>query len=133
VPDDPEDVADVRDAERAGRVVAAELRLPAGPVAAAVLGDRDPVDRLAGAQRDVPIRAAERAGEVERDPLADEERAVALDPDADVGRGKRVRLRRRGRGEDERGRREREEGPAEPAQVENCTDGASRVTPSAWK
>src|SRR5207248_6525525 len=133
VPDDAERVVDLRDAERAGGVVAAELRVPARPVRLPALRDRDVVDRLARAERDVAVGAAEEAGEVERDPLADEERAVRLDADADVGGRERVRLRgRRGRPE-QRDRREREESAAEEAQVVNCTDGASRVTPSVSK
>jgi hypothetical protein len=133
VPDDPNCVVDLRDAEGAGRVVAAELRVPAGPVRLPAFRDRDVVDRLARAERDVAVCARERAGEVERDPLANEERAVPLDADADMGSRERVRLRgRRGRPE-ERDRREREEAAAEEAQVVNCTDGASRVTPSVSK
>jgi hypothetical protein len=133
VPDDANRVVDLRDAERAGGVVAPELRVSARLVAPAFLADRDVVDRLARAERDVAVRAAEGAGEVERDPLADEERPVRLDADADVGGRERVRLRGGGRRPEERDRREREEAAAEEAQVVNCTDGASRVTPSVSK
>ena len=70
------------------------------------------------------------AREVERDPLADEERAVRADLDRDLGGGQRVRLGGGGRRREQR-RREQEED--EPLQFENWTDGASRVTSSVSK
>jgi hypothetical protein len=73
------------------------------------------------------------AAEVEGDLFANEKRAVGLDLHPDVGERQRIRLRRSGRRPEQRGRAEREEYSAEPAQVENCTEGASRVAPSASK
>jgi hypothetical protein len=133
VPDDPDAAVRPLDAERAGRVVAAELRVRTGLVAGVLVGDRDVVDRLARPQRDVTVGAAERALEDVGEPLADVERRVGLDSDGDVGLRDEVGLRARGRRPEESDRREREEAAAEPAQVENCTDGASRAAPSVSK
>jgi len=74
-------------------VGAAELRVATGAVRPAVLADEDVVDRLALAERDVAVGAAERAEEFERDVLADELGAVRGDRDVDVGGGERVVLR----------------------------------------
>jgi hypothetical protein len=62
--------------------------------------------------------------------LADEERPVGPDLDGDVGRGQRVGLGRGRRGGEERRRKEKED---ETLQLENWTDGASRVASSVSK
>jgi hypothetical protein len=136
VPDDPEPVINSGDPEAAGQAETSELGVAAGPVSVRSFADGDVVDRLAAAQRNVPIGAAERTGEVEGELLADEERPVRLDLNRDVGRRQRIRLGRRGRRPQERGGDEpdeREEGWAEPVQFENCTAGASRVASSVSK
>ena len=130
VPDDPEPVLDVRHPEAVRQAEAAELGVGAGPVDRGALADRDVRDRLAGAERDVAIRAAVRAGEVERDLLAREERAVGLDGDEDIGVRQGVRLRGSSR---RRQKRDGNEDRDEPLQLENWTDGASRVTSSVSK
>jgi hypothetical protein len=133
VPDDPEPIIDSCDAEAAREAEAAEPGIGAGPVAVRSLADRDVVDRLAAAERDVPIGAAERAGEVEGELLANEERPVRLNLNGNVGGRQRIRLGRRGRRPQERGGDEREKACSESVQFENCTDGASRVAPSVSK
>jgi hypothetical protein len=133
VPDDPQAVLDPRDPERARRAVAPELGVATGAVARRALRDRDVVDRLALAERNVPVSAGERAGEVKGDLLADEQRRIRLDPNVDSRSGERVRLGVRAEGSDERRDRQREEDPEPAAQLENCTAGASRATPSASK
>jgi hypothetical protein len=62
--------------------------------------------------------------------LADEERAVRADLNSDLGARQRVRLCRGRRRREERRRKEKED---EPLQLENWTDGASRVAPSVSK
>jgi hypothetical protein len=133
VPDDPQPVLDLRDPERARRAVASELGLATGAVARRALRDRDVVDRLALAERDVAVGAGEGTGELERDQLANEQRRIRLDPDGDRRGRERVRLGECAERSDERGDRQREEDPEAAAQLENCTAGASRVTPSASK
>ena len=133
VPDDPKGILNASDAEAVREPEAAELRVGTRPIASGSLADGDLVDRLATSQRDVAIGAAERAGEVERDPLTNEERPVWLNPSGDVRGRQRIRLRRGRRRQKERAGKEREERGAEPAQVENCTDGASRAAPSVSK
>jgi hypothetical protein len=91
------------------------------------------VDRLTRTKRDVAVSAAERAGEVEGDLFANGKRAVRLNSHEHVGGRERVGLRRRGGRPQERGDGKSEEESAELVQVENCTVGASRVTPSASK
>ncbi len=133
VPDDPHALRARLDAVRAGHAEAPELGARPGDVVIASFGDADVVDRLSRAERDVAVRAAEVAREVERDLLAHEERPVRLDLHGDVGVGERVRLRAAGGGPEQRGREEKEECGAEPAQLENCTAGASRAAPSVSK
>ena len=128
VPDDAHLVRVVLDAVPAGSVAAAELRVPARLVRPAVLGHEHVVDRLALAERDVAVRAAERAGEGEADVLADEQRAVLRDPHVDVRLRERVRLRRRDGSENERrdgrdGRGEQDESAA--VQDDGGGDGAT--------
>jgi hypothetical protein len=65
-------VLDLRDPEGARRAVAPELGVAAGLVARRTFRDRDVVDRLALAERDVAVGAGERAGEVKGDLFADE-------------------------------------------------------------
>ena len=133
VPDDPDALVDSSHAVGVRQVEATELRVGAGPVERVSLADGHVVDRLALAERDVPIGPAEGPVEVESDLLPHEQRAVRLDLHGDVGERKRIGLRRSRRRPQQRGRAEREEGSAEPAQVWNCTDGASRVAPSVSK
>jgi hypothetical protein len=108
---------------------------PSNPSSDAIVskGLRHEVDRLARAERDVAIGPAEGPVEVECDLLTHEQRAVGLDLHGDVRERKRIGLRRSRRRPQQRGRAEREKGSAEPAQVWNCTDGASRVAPSVSK
>jgi hypothetical protein len=124
---------DPRDPERARRAVAPELGAAAGAVGRRALRDRDVVDRLALAKRDVAVGAGERAGELERDQLPDEQGCIRLDPDVDRRGRQRVRLGECAERSDERRDRQREEDPEATAQLENCTAGASRVTPSVSK
>jgi len=133
VPDDPHAVRDARYAERVRSVDASELRVAAGPVGGRPFGDGNGVDRLTGTQRDVSVRAAERAGEVENDLLPDEQRTVPLDLNVDRRSRQRVGLGERTRGRDERRRGECEDDAEQTRQVENCTAGASRAAPSASK
>jgi len=84
VPDDPSAVAALLDPVGPGRGAAAELRATAGPIGDVPLGDRDLVDALAFAERDVAVAAAEVAVEGEGDVLRDDEAAVARDLDDDV-------------------------------------------------
>ena len=87
--------------------------------------DVDLVDRLAFAQRNVAVRAGERAVEREGDALVDHECAVALDLYDDVGVGEDVALRLRGGNCDER--------DGEHSRRQNCTRGASRACSSISK
>ena len=133
VPDDAQPVLDPRDPERARGAVAPELGVSAGAVERRALRDRDVVDRLAPAKRDAAVGAGERTGELERDQLADEQRRIGLDPDVDRRGRERVGLGECAERSDERSDRQREEDPEAAAQLENCTAGASRVTPSVSK
>jgi hypothetical protein len=101
VPDDPYGVVEPLDPVRARLVAAAELGAAARPVAEVPLGDRDLVERLAGAQRNVAVGAAEVADVREDDVLGDDEAAVARDLDDDVAAGEREGLRGRVPGERE--------------------------------
>ena len=87
VPDDAEGVAHPGRSVRAGGVDAAELGAASRAVGAAVLGDADAVDRLAGAKRDVAIAAAERPAERVGDVLVDEQAAVLRDLHRDAACG----------------------------------------------
>ena len=84
MPDDPDPVVALLDPVRPGRRAAAELGAPAGAVGDVALGDRDLIEALALAERDVAIAAAEVAVEREGDVLGDDEAAVAGDLDDDV-------------------------------------------------
>jgi len=84
VPDDPGAVATLLDPVRPGRGATAELGARAGAVGDVSLGDRDLVEALAAAERDVAIAAAEVAVEGEGDVLRDDQPAVARDLDDDV-------------------------------------------------
>jgi len=103
VPDDPGAVATLLDPVRPGRGAAAELGARAGAVGDVSLGDRDLVEALAAAERDVSIAAAEVAVEGEGDVLGDDEPAVARDLDDDVRPRERERLGVCVPGERERG------------------------------
>ena len=132
VPDDPVPSVDRDVAERARLAARAELGRSARPVALLALGDVDVRDRLALAERNVPVPAGEDAVERERDPLLDRERPVRLDRDVDVRVRERERpLLRRGRaGEDERDRRGGRDGD-EPPWAQKLTCGASRAAGSS--
>ena len=130
VPDDADAVVDLRHPEAVRQAETAELGVRATPVHGVAFADRNVLDRLALSDRDVAVRAAEVAAEVEGDVLAHEKRAVRADLDRDLGSGQRVRL---GRGRRRREERRREEEEDEPLQLENWTDGASRVTSSVSK
>ena len=84
MPDDPGAAFAPFDPVRPGRGAAAELCAPAGAVGDVSLGDRDLVEALAVAERDVAIAAAEVAVESEADVLRDDESAVTGDLDDDV-------------------------------------------------
>jgi hypothetical protein len=83
-------------------VGAPELGAAAGTVEDVALGDRDLVEGLAVAERDVPVGAAEVADVREGDVLADDEAAVARDLDDDVRARQREGLRGSVAGEQER-------------------------------
>jgi hypothetical protein len=112
-------VRNPRDPERARRAGAPELGVAAGAIARRTLCDRDVVDRLAQAQRNVAVGTGERAGELERDQLADEQGRIRLDPDVDRRGRERVRLGECAERSDERRNRQREEDPEAAAQLEN--------------
>jgi len=103
VPDDPGAVATLLDPVRPGRGATAELGARAGAVGDVSLGDRDLVEALAAAERDVAIAAAEVAVEGEGDVLGDDEPSVARDLDDDVRPRERERLGVGVPGERERG------------------------------
>ena len=84
MPDDPGAAFAPFDPVRPGRGAAAELCAPAGAVGDVSLGDRDLVEALTLAERDVAIAAAEVAVEREGDVLRDDEPTVAGDLDDDV-------------------------------------------------
>jgi hypothetical protein len=109
VPDDPHPFADVGDPEAARGVVAPELGAAAGRVRAAALAHADVADRLAGAQRDLPVAAAERPAERVGDLLVDDEAAVLRDLHRDRRLRQRERLGRCGSGERQCGENRRGE------------------------
>ena len=74
VPDDADTMGAPVDRIGAGGVDAAQLGATALGVLLALLADDDVIDRLALADRDVTVRAVERARD--RDVLRDEERAI---------------------------------------------------------
>ncbi len=104
VPDDPDAALCSSDPVGAGRACRAELRRGSGAVDDVALRDRDLVDLLAVAERDLAEGAAERAVVDERDVLVDDQRTVLRDLNDDIGRLEREGLglcgsRRSARGE----------------------------------
>lgn len=106
------------------------------------------VDRLARAERDVPVAERERAEEEDLDPLRDEQRTVCRNLDGDVGLLEVEALGGGCRRDDERRRSERgrDEGETFSVQdaggvdcaagggvVSNETCGTARSPSSAWK
>ena len=102
VPDDPHALVGLGRPERAGLAGRPELRRGAGAVLDVVLRDRDLVDRLAVAERDLAEGAAVVTVEREGDHLVDDQRPVRRDPDDDVRGRQRERLRGGVPGERER-------------------------------
>jgi hypothetical protein len=109
VPDDPERLPEVRGAEGAGGVGAAEVGAASGPVRAASLAHLHVADRLAAPERDLAVAATERAAERVGDLLVDAEAAGPCDLYRDVRLRKREGLRRGGAGEREGGEDRRED------------------------
>ena len=107
VPDDPHAVVPALDSVGAGRARTPELGAGARAVADVALRHRDLVDRLAVAERDVAVGAAEVAREGEGDALRDDETAVTTDLDDDVRPRQDERLRGGVAGERERRQRGR--------------------------
>ena len=132
VPDDPHALRAGLHAERARRAEAAELGARARDVVVRALAHADVVDRLALAERDVPVRAAESP---EKSNVICSRRAAT--PSAGLtatsASGSVYDLAPPRRGREQRGRGEGDEAPCEPAQLENCTAGASRAAPSVSK
>jgi hypothetical protein len=93
VPDDADALLRPCGPEGPGCIGALELRAAARPIGALALGNRDLVERLAVAERDLSKCAAEVAVELERDQLVDVQGAVTSDLDDDLGRRQRERLR----------------------------------------
>jgi hypothetical protein len=108
VPDHAHAVLRLLDAERAGLPSRAQLSRCAGFVDRVAVEDLDGVDRLTFAQRDVAIRAAERAVERKRQALVDDDRPVGLDLDEDPGFGEGEALTASRRRRDERDYRDRQ-------------------------
>jgi hypothetical protein len=92
VPDDPEAALGSSRPEGAGRARRAELRRGSRPIDDVALRDRDLVDLLAVAERDLAEGAAERAVVDEGDVLVDDQRPVLRDLNDDIGRLKREGL-----------------------------------------
>ena len=105
VPHDSHALVRPRRAERSGPVRALELRARAWAVRLLSLRDRDLVERLAVAERDLAERAGKGAVELKDDHLVDEQAAVAGDLDRHVRRGQGERLGGRVPGERERRQR----------------------------
>jgi hypothetical protein len=98
-----------RDAVRSRRARASDLDAAARRKRTAVLQHAHLIDRLAGAEGDVAVRAAERAAERVGQLLRHEQAAVRLHDDLDVRLREVEGLRVDAPGEGERGDRRREE------------------------
>ncbi len=113
MPDDPDRVVELGDAEDAGAVVAAERGVATWTERLPVLGHRDVADPLAVQQVDVAIGPLEGAVVVEMQPLGDQQVAVRRQAQRHVRVGD-VGVAPRGRGKREHRHHCRERGESPP-------------------